>query len=44
MMMRLLWILVSIVMIASAERNASAKRTFRDGHVGNANYPDTEAT
>jgi hypothetical protein len=47
MMMRLLWILVSIVMAASAERSASAQQTGPVPRlaliIGNANYPDTEA-
>jgi hypothetical protein len=48
MMMRLLWILVSIVMVASAERNASAQQSGPAPRValiiGNSNYPDTEAS
>ena len=47
MMMRLLWILVAIVMVASAERNASAQQSGPVPRlaliIGNSNYPDTEA-
>src|SRR5258707_598963 len=48
MMMRLLWILVSIVMVASAERNASAQQSGPVPRlaliIGNSNYPDTEVS
>jgi hypothetical protein len=48
MMMRLLWILVSIVMVASAERDASAQQSGPVPRlaliIGNSNYPDTEAS
>jgi lipoprotein NlpI len=48
MMMRLLWILVSIVMVASAERNASAQQSGPVPRlaliIGPSNYPDTEAS
>src|SRR5436309_6558232 len=48
MMTRLLWILVSIVMAASAERNASAQQPGPVPRIaliiGNSNYPDTEAS
>ena len=48
MMMRLLGILVSIVMVASAERNSSAQQPGPAPRlaliVGNSNYPDTEAS
>src|SRR3954451_23752919 len=48
MMMRLLWILVSIVMVASVERNALAQQPGPAPRlaliVGNSNYPDTEAS
>jgi regulator of sirC expression with transglutaminase-like and TPR domain len=48
MMMRLLWILVSIVMVASAERSAFAQQAGSVPRfalvIGNSNYPDTEAS
>jgi len=48
MMMRLLWILVSIVMVASAERSAFAQQGGPVPRlaliIGNSNYPDTEAS
>src|SRR6267154_2789402 len=48
MMMRLLWVLVSIVMVASAVRNASAQTPGSAPRfalvIGNSNYPDTEAS
>ena len=48
MMMRLFWILVSIVMVASAERNAAAQQPVSAPRfalvIGNSNYPDTEAS
>jgi hypothetical protein len=48
MMMRLLWILVAIVMVASAGRDASAQQSGPVPRlaliIGNSNYPDTEAS
>jgi len=48
MMNRLLWILVAIVMVACAERNASAQQSGPVPRlaliIGNSNYPDTEAS
>ena len=48
MMMRLLWILVSIVVAASAERSALAQQSGPVPRlaliIGNSNYPDTEAS
>ena len=48
MMKRLLWILVSIVMVASAPRSASAQQSGPVPRlaliIGNSNYPDTEAS
>jgi regulator of sirC expression with transglutaminase-like and TPR domain len=48
MMMQLLGILVSIVMLASAERTASAQQNGPVPRlaliIGNSNYPDTEAS
>jgi len=48
MMMRLLWILVSVVMVASVERKVSAQQSGPVPRlaliIGNSNYPDTEAS
>ena len=48
MMKRLLWILASIVMVASAERSVSAQQSGPVPRlaliIGNSNYPDTEAS
>src|SRR3954452_15237259 len=48
MMNRLLWILVAIVMVASAGRDASAQQGGSVPRlaliIGNSNYPDTEAS
>src|SRR3954470_24815520 len=48
MMMRLVWILVSIVMVVPIERTASAQQSDSAPRlaliIGNSNYPDTEAS